>query len=113
MAYRIDLRSRVVEFVKKGGSQAEAARRYNVSRWCVYDWCKRPNIERVKVHRRSRKLDWEALRKQVQQKPDALLLERAAEFGVNINAIWYALKQMKQTRKKNSTLQLKETSTEN
>ncbi|MBP0035921.1 MAG: hypothetical protein J7524_22635 [Roseofilum sp. Belize BBD 4] len=76
--------------------EAATARRYNVSRWCVYDWCKRPNIERVKVHRRSRKLDWEALRKQVQQKPDALLLERAAE-----------------TRKKNSTLQPKETSTEN
>ncbi|WP_413039300.1 IS630 transposase-related protein, partial [Roseofilum sp. SBFL] len=37
----------------------------------------------------------------------------AAEFGVNINAIWYALKQMKQTRKNNSTLQPKETSTEN
>ncbi|MBP0042770.1 MAG: hypothetical protein J7545_12470, partial [Roseofilum sp. SBFL] len=27
MAYSIDLRSRVVEFVKKGGSKAEAARR--------------------------------------------------------------------------------------
>ncbi|WP_413039293.1 IS630 transposase-related protein, partial [Roseofilum sp. SBFL] len=26
MAYSIDLRSRVVEFVKKGGSKAEAAR---------------------------------------------------------------------------------------
>ncbi|WP_413038757.1 IS630 transposase-related protein [Roseofilum sp. SID3] len=40
-------------------------------------------MERVKVHRRSRKLDWEALRKQVEQKPDALLLERAAEYWYN------------------------------
>ena len=103
MAYSIDLRERVVNFVKNGGSKAQAARKYEVSRWCVYDWCKRSDLAPVKVKRRSRKLDWEALIKHVQEYPDALLRERAF-FGVNINAIRYALKQMEQTRKKNSTL---------
>jgi transposase len=109
MTYSVDLRDRVVKFVKNGGSKAEAARRYQVSRWCVHDWCKRENLNPVKITRRSRKLDWNALKKDVQEHPDALLRERAERFGVNINAIWYALKQMKQSRKKNTTLSTKET----
>ena len=100
MAYNIDLRERVVNFVKNGGSKAQAARKYEVSRWCVYDWCKRSDLAPVKVKRRSRKLDWEALIKHVLEYSDALLRERAAFFGVNINAIRYALKQMEQIRKK-------------
>ena len=100
MAYSIDLRERVVNFMKNGGSKAQAARKYEVSRWCVYDWCKRSDLAPVKVKRRARKLDWEALIKHVQEYPDTLLRERAAFFGVNINAIRYALKQMEQTRKK-------------
>jgi transposase len=35
-AYSVDLRGRIVDFVKKGGSRAEAARHYQVSRWTVY-----------------------------------------------------------------------------
>ena len=111
MAYSIDLRERVVNFVKNGGSKAQAARKYEVSRWCVYDWCKRSEaLAPVKVKRRSRKLDWEAVIKHVQEYPDALLRERAAFFGVNINPIRYALKQMEQTRKKNPTLPSKKRS---
>jgi Transposase len=37
-----------------------------------------------------------------QEYPDALLRERAQHFGVHTSAIWYANKQMKLTRKKNS-----------
>ena len=37
MAYSIDLRERVVNFVKNGGSKAQAARKYEVSRWCVFE----------------------------------------------------------------------------
>lgn len=114
MTYSLDLRKRVVKFVKDGGSKAEASRRYEVSRWCVYDWCQRSDLAPKKVERRSRKLDWAALRRTersegVQENPDALLRERAERFGVHINAIFYALKQMKQTCKKNSTLRTEET----
>ena len=100
MAYSIDLRERVVNFVNNGGSKAQSARKYEVSRWCVSDWCKRSDLAPLKVERRLRKLDWEALKRHVQEYPDALLRERAAFFGVNINAIRYALKQMEPTRKK-------------
>jgi transposase len=108
MTYSLDLRQRVVNFVKKGGSKSEASRRYEVSRWCVYDWCQRDDLAPKKVERRARKLNWEALRRDVQENPDALLRERAERFGVKTNAIWYALQKMKQTCKKNSALRTEE-----
>lgn len=55
MTYSIDLRKRVVEFVQKGGSKAEASRRYQVSLWCVNDWCKR-NV--VKIFRTANTRVW-------------------------------------------------------
>ncbi len=109
MTYSLDLRKRVVQFVKDGGSKAEASRRYEVSRWCVYGWCRRDDLAPKKVQRRSRKLDWGALKRDVQENPDALLRERAERFGVHINAIFYALKQMKKTRKKNSSVRTEKT----
>jgi len=45
----------------------------------------------------------------VQKNPDSLLRERAKRFGVSINAIWYALKQMKLSVKKNPSVPTKET----
>jgi transposase len=83
---------------------AAASRIYQVSIWCVDDWCKRDQLEAKLQTRRSRKLDWSALRHHLRENPDALLRERAQHFGVNINAIWYACRQMKLTTKKNSTL---------
>jgi transposase len=109
MTYSLDLRQRVVDFVKNGGSKAEASRVYEVSEWCVYEWCKRIELKPKKPpQRRKRKLDWEALHRHVQKYPDALLRERAEYFEVHINAIWYACKQMKLTSKKNITLQAEE-----
>jgi len=114
MTYSLDLRQRVVDFVKNGGSKAEASRAYKISEWCVYDWCQRTELKPQKPpQRRKRKLDWEALRIHVQEYPDALLRERAEHFGVKINAIWYACQQMKLTRKKNTTLQTAKSSPKN
>lgn len=102
MTYSLDLRKRVVDFVNQGCSKAEASRRYKVSLWCVNDWCKRVNLSPKRQKGRKRKLNWEELEWHVKQHPDALLRERASYFGVHVNAIWYAIGQMKLTRKKNS-----------
>ncbi|MDR2187989.1 MAG: transposase, partial [Azonexus sp.] len=40
MAYRTDLKSRVLSFVAAGGSKSEAARRYQVARSTVFVWLK-------------------------------------------------------------------------
>lgn len=100
MTYSIDLRERVVKFVKNGGSKAEASRRYEISLWCVNDWCRRNDLTPNRPKRRKRKLDWEALAQHIQEHPDALLRERAQHFGVHTSAIGYAKSQMKLTRKK-------------
>jgi len=105
MTYSLDLRKRVVGFVNEGGSKAEASRRFEVSLWCVNDWCKRDDLAPAPHPMRHRKLDKEALRRHVQQYPDALLRERAEHFGVYINAIWYSMRKMKLTHKKSDALQ--------
>ncbi len=96
----INLRKQVVEFVKEGGTKADAARRFRVSVWCVHEWCGRAGLAPKRHGPRRRKLDRLALRQHVAQHPDATLKERAQHFGGRINAIWYALRQMKVTHKK-------------
>ncbi len=104
MAYSLDLRKRVVGFVENGGSKAEASRRFGVSLWCVDDWFKRDDLAPRLSSVRNRKIDREALRRHVQQNPDALLRERAEHFGVRVSAIWYQMHKMKLTHKKSDAL---------
>jgi len=48
MTYSVDLRERVIGFVKSGGSKSEAARQFKVSRWCVYECLSRDSLEPAK-----------------------------------------------------------------
>lgn len=108
MAYSLDLRQRVVDFVHSGGSKAEAHRRFKVSLWCVNDWSKRKDLQAQRPKGRPRrKLDWEALKADIEKYPDKLLRERANEFGVWPNAIWYACRRLNITHKKNFSVQRK------
>lgn len=104
MTYSMDLRKRVVEFVATGGSKSEASRRFSVSRWCVMDWCNRDDLKPKAYDRQRRKFDWELLKKDVTKHPDRLLRERAKQFNVAINAVWYAMGQLGFTHKKNFSL---------
>ena len=69
------------------------------------DWFKRDNLAPRPSSVRNRKIDREALRRHVQQNPDALLRERAEHFGVQVSAIWYQMNKMKLTHKKSDALQ--------
>jgi transposase len=102
MAHSIDLRERVIEYIEKGGSVTKAAKVYRVSRASIYRWQGREELEATKVTRRKRKLDWEALKKDTEENPSEKLADRGKKFGVTTTAIWYAVKEMKITRKKNS-----------
>ena len=101
-----DLRTRVLKFIQAGGRKTEASKRFSVSRTAIYQWLsgKLPNETGVKF-RRNRKLNRAALKKHVQRYPDALLRERAGHFDVCINAVWYALREMKLTYKKSFKIQ--------
>lgn len=104
MSYSIDLRERVVKFVSEGGSKAEAQRVFKVSKWCVNDWCKREDLEPKSPPGRNRKLDWEALSRDVKENPDKLLRERKEQIGGAVSSLWYACRKMGITAKKNTSL---------
>lgn len=113
MTYSIDLKERVLDYITKGGSKANASRIFQVSRRSIYNWLSRDTLTQKTAKRRMRKLDWEPLKKDVELYPDKLLRERADEFGVHFTAIWYALNKMGIKYKKNSSLQRKKPSKTN
>jgi transposase len=101
-----DLRKRVIEFVRGGGSKTAAAQRFQVSRSSVYTWTNVPDgLAYTRPGPKGpRRLDWEALRTHVEQQPDRTQKERARHFGVSRHCIWHALQQMRVSRKKNAGL---------
>lgn len=101
MSYSVDLRKRVVNYVESGGSKSEAARRFAVSRKTVYNWLALDDLSPKPHPRHTRKVDKLALKRHVQEFPDAMLSERAQLFGVATSTICYHLKLMKFSRKKN------------
>lgn len=97
-----DIRKRVIALVRGGGSKAEAARRFQVSRGSVYNWVKAADA--LSYHKpgpkKGRKLAWEALRCHVEEHDNLTQKERARHFGVSRHCIWNALRKMGLTRKK-------------
>lgn len=102
-----DLRKRVIEFVAGGGSKAEAAQRFQVSRGSIYNWLKSEDISSYKRPgpKGARKLDLEELDAHVQAFDDMTQAERARHFGVSRHCVWYNLRRLKISRKKNDALQ--------
>ena len=102
MAYSLDLRSRVVDFVKNGGSKVEASRRFKISQWCVFNWIKRENLSPTRPPvGHNRQLDWEGIKKHVDEYPDTTLKERAKIFKASPSQVGYILNKMGITVKKN------------
>src|SRR4028118_368291 len=104
MSYSLDLRKRVVDYVENGGRIAQATGLFQVGRATIYRWLGRTELRPLPVKRRKRKLDWQALENDVKENPDARLIDRAKKFGVRPSAISYALKEMKITQKKTTSL---------
>lgn len=105
MAYSLDLRRRVINFVKNGGSKVESASRFKVSRATVHRWLIRTDLSPTKVTNRNRKLDINALIDRVKSYPEARLHDHAQFLGVTHVSIWKAFKKLGITRKKNCALQ--------
>ena len=102
MSYSLDLRKKVIHYIKNGGSISSAARIYKVGRSTIYRWLGRVELAPTKVARRRRKLDGQALEQDVKENPDLRLCDRAQKWGVHISSISFALRPMKITRKKKS-----------
>ena len=99
MTYSLDLRERAVSYVRSGGRQAEASRVFGITTRTLHSWVRAPHLAPKVCGPRRRKLDKAKLAAHVRECPDALLRERAAEFGVSSVAIFKALRQLQVTKK--------------
>jgi len=102
-AHAIELRERVVRFVKQGGSKVETAKRFDVGRQTVYRYIRAEQAGRLapKPWGGSRKrFPSERLEREVAEHGDFTLAEYAEALGVSHVAVWKRLRQLAVTRKK-------------
>lgn len=101
MTYSIDFRQKVLAIRDKENlSMVEVAQRFGIGVRTVMRWTKRI-VAIAKRHKPATKVNMDALRQDVEQYPDAYIYERAKRLGVSPSGIWYALKRLNITCKKN------------
>ncbi len=104
MAYSLDFRQKVLQYIDKTGSISKAAEIFQLSRNSIYQWLKLQKKTGSLNHQakgtKPRKVDRKKLKEHLDKHPDAYLAEIAAEFHCHPTAIHYALKVMGYTRKK-------------
>ena len=103
-AHGMDLRARIIKFVKRGGSKQEASHRFEVSRSTIYRYLEletKGSLEPKKSWGKWRKIDPVRLCEYVKTHESTTLKEMAKHFGVNDVGILRALRRLKITFKKN------------
>ena len=101
MTYSLDFRLHILGVKKKEDlSFAETAERFSVGIASIVRWSKKP-IPQMTRNKPPIKIKMEALRADILQYPDAYQYERAERLAVSSTGIWYALKRLKVTYKKN------------
>ncbi len=101
MSYPLKFREHVIKIKKEENlTYRELAKRVKIGIATLMRWAKEKNpIQKRKKH--SRKIDMESLAKDVEKYPDDYQRERAARFGVSKHGIYWALKKLGVTYKKN------------
>lgn len=100
--YSLDFRNHVLKIGKEEGlSIRKLATRFGIGSRTIVRWKKRlsPKTRRNKP---ATKIDMLALKKDVEDFPDAYLYERAKRLGVSSSGIYSALKRLGVTYKKNA-----------
>ena len=77
MPYILDLRQKVINFVKNGGTITEAAHTFGRGRASIYRWLSRQKLSATKVKNRRIKLDWKELEKDVKQNPESSIVRQS------------------------------------
>ena len=102
MTYSIDFRRKVLAVKKKEGlTFEETSKRFCVGKNSIFLWSKK--IEPIqKRTTKPRRLDLPALKKDIEEYPAAYQYERAQRLGVSPHCIFWNLKHLNVTFKKNS-----------
>ena len=102
MSYSIDFRQHVLEFKDKHNlSFEETSCHFEISIRSLFRWSKNPN-PCLKRNKPATKIDMDALREDVAKYPDDYQRERAVRLGVSQSCIFYALKRLNISCKKNA-----------
>ena len=101
MTYPLKFRQKVFLTKQKFNlTYQETSERFDIPIRTLFRWQKQ--LEPIeKRNKPATKIDMEKLLRHVKDHPDAYLCERAEEFGVSLQAIFYALKRLGISYKKN------------
>ena len=101
MTYSIQFRKKLLELQKSGESFIKLSKRFKISTTTISRWKKELY---PKKHRNKKpvKIDYEALKRDIQEHPDSYSYERALRLGVSTAGIKYAKKRLGVSYKKNS-----------
>jgi len=102
MTYSLDYRQRVMGIQEKEKlTFEETSRRFGVGMRTLFRWHKK--VEPCKKRNKpATKVDMDLLKEDIKESPDAYLSERAEKFEVSTSCIFYAMKRLGVTYKKNS-----------
>lgn len=102
MSYSLDFRKQVFKIKEREKlTFQEASDRFGISIRTLFKW-KNNIVPKTTRNKPATKIDMDALRKHVEEYPDAYQYERAAFFEVSPNCILYALRRLNITHKKNA-----------
>jgi transposase len=108
MSYSVDLRSRVIDFIREGNTQERASKVFKVGTSTIKRWLallsETGGLEKRPLERTARKFETEKLNAYIEENPNALLKDIAAHFGGSISGAADALKREKITYKKRDLL---------
>src|SRR3989338_2989985 len=112
-SYSIDLRERVLQYLEKNKNRKDASLLFQVGIATIYRWLARKkekgNVEPLRRPYVYKKIDDQKLIDYIEKNPDHFLSEISKHFNLTPQAIFYALKRLKITRKKSSHSIRKET----
>lgn len=102
MTYSLDFRIHVLKIkTEEGLSYEETSRRFKVGKASLVRW----NIEiqpKMSRNKPATKIDMDQLKKDIITYPDSYYYERATRLGVSKNGIYWAMKRLGVTYKKNT-----------
>lgn len=101
MTYSIQFRKKVLKLESAGESFIKLSKRFKISTTTISRWKKEIN-PKLSRNKQPIKIDNEALKKDIQDYPDAYSYERARRLGVSVSGIKHAKKRIGVTYKKNS-----------
>ena len=100
MTHALSFRKHVLKIKDQEGlTLKEASERFKIGMASIARWMKRLEPQE-KRNKPATKIDMEALKRDVEEHPDAYQYERAERFGVTRYGIWHALKRLGVSYKK-------------